>query len=50
MLRRSHIKKSYSEEFKRDALQLLKSSGKSLNAIERDLGLSQGLLRHWELR
>jgi transposase len=43
-------KSSYSEEFKRDALQLLKSSGKSRSAIERDLGLSQGLLRQWEMR
>lgn len=43
-------KSNYSEEFKRDALQLLKSSGKSRHAIERDLGLSQGLLRQWELR
>lgn len=43
-------KSAYSEEFKKDALQLLKSSGKSRNAIERDLGLSQGLLRQWEIR
>jgi transposase len=43
-------KSNYSEEFKRDALQLLKSSGKSRNAIERDLGLSQALLRQWEIR
>jgi transposase len=43
-------KSKYSEEFKKDALQLLKSSGKSRSAIERDLGLSQGLLRQWQLR
>jgi transposase len=43
-------KKIYSEDFKRDALQLLKTSGKNRRAIERDLGLSQGLLRQWELR
>ena len=43
-------KSQYSEEFKKDALQLLKSSGKSRSAIERDLGLSQGLLRQWQLR
>jgi transposase len=42
-------KSKYSEEFKKDALQLLKRSGKSRSAIERDLGLSQGLLRQWEL-
>src|SRR5688572_5538695 len=43
-------KKKYSEDFKRDALQLLKTSGKNRSAIERDLGLSQGLLRQWEQR
>ena len=43
-------KKTYSEDFKRDALQLLKTSGKNRIAIERDLGLSQGLLRQWEQR
>ena len=43
-------KKTYSEDFKRDALQLLKTSGKNRSAIERDLGLSQGLLRQWEQR
>ena len=43
-------KSKYSEAFKKDALQLLQSSGKSRSAIERDLGLSQGLLRQWQLR
>ena len=43
-------KKTYSEAFKKDALQLLKTSGKNRSAIERDLGLSQGLLRQWEQR
>jgi transposase-like protein len=38
-------KSKYSEEFKKDALQLLKSSGKNSSAVERGLGLSQGLLR-----
>jgi transposase len=40
----------YSEEFKKEALHLLASSGKKKSEIERDLGLSHGLLRKWELR
>jgi transposase len=43
-------KKTYSENFKKDALQLLKTSGKNRSAIERDLGLSQGLPGQWEQR
>jgi hypothetical protein len=35
-------KKTYTEDLKRDALQLLKSSGKNRSAIEWDLGLSRG--------
>jgi len=40
-------KKTYSEEFKREALRLLESSGKTVAALERELGLSHGLLRGW---
>ena len=43
-------KNRYSEEFKRDTLQLLQKSGKSRYALERELGLSSGLLRQWSLR
>lgn len=43
-------KKSYTEEFKREALRLLKSSGKPVAVIERELGLSSGLLHHWRKR
>lgn len=42
--------KSYSDEFKRDALLLLAKSEKSQTEIERDLGLSHGLLRKWRLK
>lgn len=41
---------SYSEEFRREALNLLASSGKSKTALEDELGLTHGLLRKWELR
>lgn len=40
----------YSEEFRKEALNLLASSGKSKTEIENDLGLTHGLLRKWELR
>lgn len=40
----------YSEEFRKEALHLLATSGKSKTEIENDLGLTHGLLRKWELR
>lgn len=43
-------KKSYTDEFKREALRLLESSGKPVAVIERELGLSAGLLHHWRKR
>lgn len=41
---------AYSEEFRKEALHLLATSGKSKTEIENDLGLTHGLLRKWELR
>lgn len=43
-------RKQYSEEFKRDAIRLQESSGKSVGAIEHELGLSHNLLRQWKKR
>lgn len=43
-------KKDYSDEFKRDAIRLQETSGKSIGAIERELGLSHNLLRQWKKR
>lgn len=40
----------YSEEFKKNALHLLSTSGKSRQDLETDLGLSHGLLYKWEQR
>jgi len=34
--------RSYTEEFKRDALQLWQKSGKSASQVERDLGSPKG--------
>ena len=43
-------KKNYSEEFKRDAIRLQETSGKSIGSIEKELGLSHNLLRQWKNR
>ena len=43
-------KKQYSEEFKREALRLQETSGKRVAEVERELGLSHGLLRQWKAR
>ena len=38
----------YTEEFKLDALGLLKSSGKSAQQVERELGITSGMLLKWQ--
>lgn len=42
--------RTYPEEFKLEALELLESSGKSAAQIERDLGITKGLLVKWRDR
>ena len=42
--------RKYTEEFKLEALELLKSSGKTSRQIERDLGITPGLLVKWRDR
>ena len=42
--------RTYTEEFKLEALELLKSSGKTSRQIERDLGITPGLLVRWRDR
>lgn len=37
-------RKKYSEEFKREAIRLQESSGKSVSAIECELGLSRRII------
>jgi transposase len=39
--------RKYTEEFKLEALQLLASSGKSAAQIERELGITDGMLLKW---
>ncbi len=42
--------RTYPKEFKLEALELLSSSSKSAAQIERDLGITQGLLLKWRDR
>jgi transposase len=42
--------RKYTKEFKLEALELLESSGKSAAQIERDLGITKGLLLKWRDR
>ena len=37
----------YTSEFKREAIELARTSGKRVAELERELGLSQGLLKDW---
>jgi transposase len=39
--------RNYTKEFKVEALELLKSSGKSASQVERELGITPGLLGKW---
>ena len=44
----SKVRKTYTSEFKREALRLLETSGKSAAQIERDLGVGPGCLSRWK--
>ena len=37
----------YTDEFKRDAVQLVQASGRSINDVARELGLCHETLRSW---
>lgn len=37
----------YTREFKQEAVDLVTRSGKTMAEVERDLGLSKGLLKQW---
>jgi transposase len=43
-------KRSYPREFKVEAVALLRSRGKSANEIEREPGITPGLLAKWKVR
>jgi transposase len=40
-------RKSYTEEFKREAVRLMETSGKSIAEIARDLGINDNNLYRW---
>jgi transposase len=42
--------RTYTKEFKSEALALLKSSGKSAGQLERELGITPGMLLKWRDR
>jgi len=42
--------RTYTKEFKLEALELLKNSDKSAGEIERELGITPGLLMKWKAR
>ena len=42
--------RTYTPEFKREALELLKSSGKSAGQVERELGITPGMLLKWRAK
>jgi transposase len=42
--------RTYTDEFKREAIELLKSSGKSAGQLERELGITTGMLLKWRNR
>jgi transposase len=42
--------RTYPKEFKLEALEMLKRSGKSAGQIERELGITPGLLVKWKAR
>ncbi|MEU0663642.1 transposase, partial [Streptomyces lavendulocolor] len=42
--------KRYSEEYKRDAIALVRSSGRTVTEVARELGVSPESLRNWVRR
>lgn len=43
----SKYTKRYSDEYKRDAIELVRSSGRTVTAVARELGISSESLRGW---
>jgi transposase len=41
-------RRTYSQEFKLEAIRLVETSGKSMSQIERDLGIGKGNLGRWK--
>ncbi|MFD3843518.1 transposase [Streptomyces sp. NPDC058642] len=45
---KSNRSRRYSEEFKRDAVALVRSSGKTVTEVAREIGVSAEGLRNWD--
>jgi transposase len=43
----SNYSKRYSDEYKRDAIELVRSSGRTVTEVARELGISSESLRGW---
>ena len=43
----AQTRKTYSREFKIEAVRLAETSGKSLAQLERELGIGEGCIRQW---
>jgi transposase len=43
----SKERRTYPSEFKREAVSLAQTSGKTMAELERELGISQGILKQW---
>lgn len=43
-----NIRRTYTDEFKREAFRLLETSGKSAAQIEHDLGIGASCLSRWK--
>lgn len=41
------VRRKFSNEFKREAVRLVRESGKSLSQIARELGVGNGVLSNW---
>ena len=41
------VRRSFTDEFKREAVSLLASSGRPVTQVARELGIQPSMLRHW---
>ena len=41
-------RRTYSREFKLEAVRLAETSGKSIKQLEKDLGIGEGCIRQWK--
>jgi transposase len=46
-MKQNNLRRKYTADFKRDAIQLVLKGGQSCSATERNLGIGQGILSRW---